>query len=61
MFISINDLNIEPTDESTHFSITPIDIMHQPEETMRFDKNTIIENRKWIQIRFRKNTIMGPN
>ena len=55
MFISINDLNIEPTDESTHFSITPIDIMHQPEETMRFDKNTIIENGKWIQIRFRYN------
>ena len=57
MFISINDLNIEPTDESTHFSITPIDIMHQPEETMRFDKNTIIENEKWIQIRFRYNII----
>ena len=52
MFISINDLNIEPTDESTHLSITPIDIMHKAEETMRFDKNTIIDNGKWIQFRF---------
>ena len=57
MFISIKDLKIEPIDEFTYFSITPIDIMHQPEETIRFDKNSIIENGKWIQIRFSKNTM----
>ena len=54
MFITITDLNIEPTDDSTYFSITPTDLMHQPEQTMRFDKNTIIEYRKWIQVGFQK-------
>ena len=49
MFISITDLLIEPTDDSTYFAITPIDIMFQPEETMRFDKNSLIEYGKWIQ------------
>ena len=49
MFISITDLLIEPTDDSTYFAITPIDTMFQPEETMRFDKNSLIEYGKWIQ------------
>ena len=54
------DLNIESTDNSTYFSITTLDIMQKPEKTMRFDKNTVIEYRKWIQDRFRKsNTISG--
>ena len=52
MFVSIIELNIEPTDDSTYFSITPIDTMNRPEETMKFDKNTIFENGKWIQARF---------
>ena len=52
MFISIKDLNIEATDDSTYFSITTIDLKHQPEETLRFDKNTLIEYGKWIQVRF---------
>ena len=52
MFISITDLNIEPTDDSTYLAITSIDVMLQPHETMRFDKNTLIEYGKWIQVRF---------
>ena len=52
MFISITDLLIEPTDDSTYFAITPIDDMFQPEKTMRFDKNTPIEYGRWIQLRF---------
>ena len=52
MFISILELNIEPTDDSTYFSIIPIDAMNRLEEPMRFDKNTIIEYKKWIQVRF---------
>ena len=54
------DLNIESTDNSTYFSITSLDIMHKPEKTMTFDKNTAIEYRKWIQDRLCKtNTISG--
>ena len=52
MFVLIKDLNIDPTDDSTYFAITPIDNMFQPEQTMRFDKNTPIEYGKWIQVRF---------
>ena len=52
MFFSITDLNIEPTDDSTYLAITSIDVMLQPEETMRFDKDTLIEYGKWIQVRF---------
>ena len=52
MFISITDLNIEQTDDSTYLAITSIDVMLQPQETMRFDKNTLIEYGKWIQVRF---------
>ena len=52
MFVLITDLNIDPTDDSTYFAITPIDTMFQPEETMRFDKNTPIEYGRWIQARF---------
>ena len=52
MFISITDLNIEPTDDSTYLTITSIDAMFQHQETMRFDKNTLIEYGKWIQVRF---------
>ena len=52
MFISIEDLNIEETDESSYFSITTIDLKHQPEKTLRFDKYTLIEYGKWIQVRF---------
>ena len=52
MFVSIIELSIEQTDYSTYFSITPIDTMNRPEETMRFDKHTIFEYGKWIQARF---------
>ena len=52
MFISITDLLIEPTDDSTYFAITPIDTMFQPEETIRFDKDSFIEYGEWIQARF---------
>ena len=52
MFISIKELNIEPTDGSTYLAITPIDTNFRPEVTMRFDKNTLIEYGKWIQVRF---------
>ena len=52
MFFSIIELNIEPTDDASYLAITPIDIMLQPQTTMRFDKNTRIEYGKWIQARF---------
>lgn len=52
MFVLITDLNIHPTDDSTYFAITPIDNMFQPEKTMRFDKNILIEYERWIQVRF---------
>ena len=51
MFVSITDFNIDPTDDSTYFAITPIDNMFQPEKTLRFDKNTPIEYGRWIQDR----------
>ena len=54
IFISLDDLIFEEFDDSTSFSVTPIDAMNQLEETTRFDKNTITsdyinENSTWIQ------------
>ena len=51
MFISILDLNIEETDKSTYFSITPTDSIYNPEESLRFDQNSNHEHGKWIQAR----------
>ena len=53
MFISITDFNKRETDDS-HILITVIDAMGQPEETKRFDKKTINEDGKWIQVRYLK-------
>ena len=54
IFIFLEDLIFEEFDDSTYFSATSIDMMNQPEETIRFDKRTIIsdfinENSRWIQ------------
>ena len=51
MFISITHLNIEATDNSTFFSVTPIDSMHNPEESIKFDIDSNYDNGKWIQVR----------
>ena len=51
MFISILDLNIEETDDSTYFSVTSMDAMNNPEESLRFDHNKNYEYGKWIQAR----------
>ena len=48
MFISIQYLN---TDDDSTFSIIMIDPMQQPEKTLKFDKSTISDNQKWIQVR----------
>ena len=48
MFISIQYLN---TDDDSTFSIIMIDPMQQPEKTLKFDKSTISDYQKWIQVR----------
>ena len=51
MFISIPDFDtIEETNNSSYISITVIDAMDKPEETIRFDKQTNYESGKWIQV-----------
>ena len=60
IFISLEDLIFEEFDDFTYFSVTGLDTMNQPEETVRFDKSTIIsdfinENSRWIQA---KNSII---
>ena len=50
MFVSISALNTEKDSDST-FSIIMIDPMQQPEETLKFDKNTNLNDQKWIQVR----------
>ena len=50
MFISVLDLNIEETDDSTYFSVTSMDAMENPEESLRFDHNSNYEYGKWIQV-----------
>ena len=54
MFISVLDLNIEETDDSTYFSVTSMDAMENPEERLRFDHNSNYEYGKWIQVRAAK-------
>ena len=54
IFIWLEDLFFEEFDDSTYFTVTGIDMMNQPEETIRFDKSTIMsdfinENSRWIQ------------
>ena len=54
IFISLEELIFKEFDDSTYLSVTGIDAKNQPEETIRFDKNTIItdyinENSRWIQ------------
>ena len=56
MFISILDLNIEETDESTYFSITSTDSMYNPEESLRFDHNSNYVYGKWNQVRDAKSS-----
>ena len=51
MFISVLDLNIEESDDSTYFSVTSMDAMENPEESLRFDHNSNYEYGKWIQAR----------
>ena len=51
MFISILDLNVEKTDDLTYFSVTLMDAMGNPEETLRFDHNSTHEYGKWTQVR----------
>ena len=50
MFISIKDFNTGKDSDST-FSIIMIDPMQQPEETLKYDKNTNLNYQKWIQVR----------
>ena len=59
LFISLEDLIFEEFDDFTYFSVTGIDMMNQPEETIKFDKNTIIsdyinDNSSWIQAKNQK-------
>ena len=54
IFIWLEDLFFEEFDDSTYFTVTSINMMNQPEETIRFDKSTIMsdfinENSRWIQ------------
>ena len=49
IFIRIKDLNIDENDGDNYFSITLIDEMAKPEETIRFYKSTHYANRNWIQ------------
>ena len=51
MFISILDLNVEKADDLTYFSVTSMDAMDNPEETLRFDHNSNHEYGKWTQVR----------
>ena len=51
MFISITDLNIPDNDNSTYFSVSIIDAMQEPGETLKFDKNNIDDFGRWIQAR----------
>ena len=54
IFISLEDLIFEEFGDLTYISVTSIDIMNQPETTIRFDKSTIIsdfinDDSRWIQ------------
>ena len=51
MFISITDLIIPDNDNSTYFSVSIIDAMQEPGETLKFDKNNIDDFGQWIQAR----------
>ena len=56
MFISFTDFDMGQTD-SSYFSITVIDPMGQPEETIRFDRKTNDVEEEWIQAGFLKNRL----
>ena len=60
MFFSVLDLNIEETDDSTYFSVTSMDALENPEESLRFDHNSNYEYGKWIQVRDSKPSDFVP-
>ena len=51
MYVKIQNLTIEGVNGSTYFSITTIDNMEQPEETVKIDYNTYVDYEEWKQDR----------
>ena len=54
MFIAITELNIDENDNSTYFSVTSMDAMYGPDESMKFDRNSTYKNGQWFQVRDKK-------
>ena len=50
MFISITDLKMEETDDTTHILVMAIDSMGKPEEIKIFDKKRNFEYGVWIML-----------
>ena len=54
MFIAITELNIDENDNSTYFSVTTMNAMYGPDESMKFDRNSTYKNGQWFQVRDKK-------
>ena len=54
MFFAITELNIDENDNSTYFSVTSMDAMFSPGESIKFDRYSTYKNGQWFQVRDKK-------
>ena len=61
MFIEITELNIDENDNSTYFSVTSMDAMYGPDESIKFDRNSNYKYGQWFQVRIPDSGVQKPS
>ena len=61
MFIAITELNIDENDHSTYLSVTSMDAMYDPVESIKFDRDSNYKYGQWFQVRIPDSGIQKPS